>query len=382
MNTDKIINNKDQENNNNSDEPPIGRGKCYPKINRLKWNNWKWQNANRITSKEELSLYLDLTKEEIERDRYFSITPYYLSLMNLNNINDPIRKMIVPTTYELEVKDYESDDSLHEEESSPCKCLVHRYSNRALFLVTGYCSVTCSFCTRSRIALKQACNQYIKKDWVEAIQYIKDHREINDVIISGGDPLLLPDKSIEWILKELRKIDRDLIIRIGTKVLTVLPMRITNDLCKILKKYAPIYINIHVEHPNELTKEMKESCSKLINSGCILGSQSVLLRDINDNINILKNMFQKLLTFGVKPYYLFAVDLVKGTSHFRTTIDKGLELMYKLRGNISGMAIPAYIVDGVNGKGKVQLLPNSIIEKDEHKVVLKNYKGELFTYNY
>lgn len=379
MNTDKIINNKDQENNNNSDEPPLGRGKCYPKIKKSQWNDWKWQLRNSIKTIEQLKQYVDIKDEKkwAHLNLPFMITPYYAQLLN----NDAIYKTVVPSSDEQIHMPYEECDSLHEQSDSPCKCIVHRYPDRVLFLVTNNCATNCRYCTRSRMVGKHLKIDW-KAEWLKGIEYIREHKEIRDVLISGGDPLTLSDNKIEWLLKQIRAINHVEIIRLGTKVPVVLPMRITKHLCKILKKYHPLFLNIHFTHSIEITKEVIKACNMLANSGIPLGSQTVLLKEVNDTPEIMKELFQKLLTIRVKPYYLYQCDEVFGTSHFRTNIDVGLNIMENLRGFTSGLCIPNFVIDAPQGGGKIPILPNYIIEKNDHKIVLRNYENKEYSYQF
>ncbi|MFX0101909.1 MAG: KamA family radical SAM protein [Candidatus Hodarchaeota archaeon] len=304
------------------------------------------------------------------------INPYYLSLIHYKG--DPIWKQCIPDINEL--VDIEGlEDPLCEERDSPVPGLTHRYPDRVLLLISSECAMYCRFCTRKRKVgtekMKVPVEQILK-----GIDYIKDHKEVRDVVLSGGDPFLLSDKKLEFILSRLRKIPHLEIIRIGTRTPCVLPQRITPDLCNMLKKYHPLYINTHFNHPYEVTEESKKACEMLANAGIPLGNQSVLLKGVNDEPGILKELYQKLLTMRVKPYYLFQADFVQGSNHFRTTIESGLEIIESLRGHTSGLAVPHYVVDVPGGGGKIAVIPNPVIEHSPERILLKNYMGETFEY--
>lgn len=357
----------------------------YPRVNNIEWNNWKWQLKNRITTKEELSRILNLSERELsaftEKAHCFplSITPYYASLIDRDDENQPIRKSVVPVVDEHLVSDVECNDPLNEEGDSPIPCIVHRYPDRVLFLVTNFCSVYCRYCTRSRmVGGHEHYNTH--EQWEEALKYIESHSEIRDVLLSGGDPLTMETDQLEWLLSRLRKIEHIEIIRIGTKVPVVLPQRINIDLVNMLKKYHPLWMSIHFTHPDELTPETKKACAMLADAGIPLGSQTVLLKGINDNIATMKSLVHKLLMARVKPYYLYQCDLVPGSTHFRTSVQKGLDIIQGLRGFTTGYAIPHYVIDAPNGGGKIPLLPEYVVDKKDNKIFLKNYKGDIYTY--
>jgi lysine 2,3-aminomutase len=380
---------KDQSSNSGleSEEPPSGYIKCYPKnsffsfyFKLLKWNNWKWQLRNSIKTINQLKQYhINIIDKEkwAHLNLPFSITPYYSQLLH----NPSIYKSVTPSSDEQIHMSYEECDSLHESDDSPCRTIVHRYPDRVLFLVTNTCATNCRYCTRSRMVGKTLHINW-KTEWIKAINYISTHTEIRDVLISGGDPLTLIDNKLEWLLKQIRNIKHVEIIRIGTKVPVVLPMRITHKLCRMLKKYHPLFMNIHFIHPEEITPEVVKACNMLANSGIPLGSQTVLLKDINDTPEIMTKLFQKLLFVRVKPYYLYACDLVQGTSHFRTSIDVGLNIIEHLRGWTTGMAIPQFVVDAPEGGGKIPILPDCVIKKNDHQIVLCNYENKQFTYHF
>jgi lysine 2,3-aminomutase len=311
-------------------------------------------------------------------DEFFQarINPYYLSLIRYPG--DPIWLQCVPNVKELEdIDGYE--DPLQEDAMSPVPNITHRYPDRVLFLTTSQCGMYCRFCTRKR---KVGNSDKISMRQLEsAFKYLEEHKEIRDVIMSGGDPLMLTDTMLEKILKRLRSIPHIEIIRLGTKMPCVLPHRITPKLCEMLKKYHPIYVNTHFNHPWEITPESTKACEMLANSGCPVQNQSVLMKGVNDDAEIMKELFTKLLKIRVKPYYLYMADETRGANHFRTSIDKGLEIMFKLRGNISGLAIPHFVIDAPGGGGKIPILPQYILHKDDNSIVLRNFKNQIYAYH-
>jgi lysine 2,3-aminomutase len=311
-------------------------------------------------------------------DEFFQarINPYYLSLIRYPG--DPIWLQCVPDVKELEdIDGYE--DPLQEDAMSPVPNITHRYPDRALFLTTSQCGMYCRFCTRKR---KVGNSDKISMRQLEsAFKYLEQHTEIRDVIMSGGDPLMLTDTMLEKILQRLRTIPHIEIIRLGTKMPCVLPHRITPKLCEMLKKYHPIYINTHFNHPWEITPESTKACEMLANAGCPVQNQAVLMKGVNDDADTLKELFTKLLKIRVKPYYLYMADETRGANHFRTSIDKGLEILFALRGNISGLAIPHFVIDAPGGGGKIPILPQYVLHKDEHSIVLRNYKNQIYAYH-
>ncbi len=356
----------------------------FPGTSKEMWNNWHWQLSHRVTTIFEISRFINLREEEAlalqetEHSFPFAITPYYLSLLDLNDKESALRKTIIPSIRESFIDEAESEDPLHEENTSPVPCIVHRYPDRVLFLTTSFCSTYCRYCTRSRMV--GGHTEVLEPHWKEAIEYIREHQTVRDVIISGGDPLTLSDEKIEWLLKEITSINHVEMVRIGTKVPMVMPQRITPKLIKILKRYKPIYMSIHATHPDEITKESALACNRLSDSGVVLGSQTVLLKGVNDSIETLTSLFHKLLKVRVKPYYLYQCDPIIGSAHFRTTVDKGKELIQGLRGFTSGYAIPQYVIDTPGGGGKVPILPDYQIGQDEKNIYLRNYEGKVFSY--
>lgn len=335
-----------------------------------------------MNSKEETEKFLDgfpVNRAEIKEvvKRYpMRVNPYFLGLVEKEG--DAIWKQCIPDIKELEDKEGLMDP-LNEEGDSPIPCLTHRYPDRVLFLVSNRCAMYCRFCTRKRRVgdpFKEITREQIHK----GMEYIRMHEEIRDVILSGGDPLLLQDNEIESILKELRKIRHVEIVRIGTRVPCTLPQRITPELCDMLKKYHPLYINIHFNHPREITPESAKACEMLAEAGIPLGSQTVLLKGVNDNPAVMKELMHKLLRIRVRPYYIFQCDLTKGTKHFRTQVEDGIEIMEKLRGHTSGLCVPHYVIDAPGGGGKIPVSPDYTIEQTETEVVLRNYQGKVYRY--
>ena len=349
------------------------------------WNDWKWQIKNSITKSEDLIAILGKKKENIilnipENHLPFRITPYFASLLDRLESEHPLYKTIIPTVNELNSCEGEKTDPLDEESDSPVKNIVHRYPDRALFLVTGFCSTYCRYCTRSHMVSKRTDIHVSKTDWEEAFEYLEKHMEIRDVIVSGGDPLTMNDILLEYILSRLRNIEHIEIIRIGTKVPVVLPQRITPELVNMLKKYHPLYLSIHFTHPDELSKETRRACNMLADAGIPLGSQTVLLKGINDDVDTMKKLMRQLLTVRVRPYYIYQCDPIPGSEHFRTTVEKGLEIIKGLRGHTSGYAVPHYVIDAPGGGGKIPILPNYVKEVTEHGIVLTNYEDKEFLY--
>lgn len=349
------------------------------------WNDWKWQVKMRIADLDQLKTLIDITEEEemgVSRARgrlSMAITPYWAMLMDPNNPNCPIRKQVVPLADEFHIDATDMLDPCGEDKDSPVANLVHRYPDRVLLLATDLCSSYCRHCTRRRmVGTKERVitNGNLEK----AYEYIKSNRKIRDVLISGGDPLMLDDDKLEHILKTLRDIPHIELLRIGSRVPVTMPMRITPQLISMLKKYAPIWISLHFNHPKEVTQEVKVACDALSDNGFVLGSQTVLLKGINDKPSIMKRLMHELLKIRVRPYYIYQCDPVRGTSHFRTSISTGINIMEKLRGHTSGYAIPTYVIDAPGGGGKIPVAPNYIITQSKGEFTLRNYKGEIYSY--
>lgn len=360
------------------------RAPIYADIPNEKWNSWRWQLSHRLNTHEEIEKVLNLT--DSERDALATqglfrvdITPYYISLIDPDDPNDPVRKQVIPTNAEMVPFTAMMEDSLAEDKHSPVPGLVHRYPDRALMLVTTQCATYCRYCTRSRIVGDPSAT-FSREEFEMQIEYIKQTPQIRDVLLSGGDPLVLAPKILERILKALREIPHIEIIRIGSRVPVFMPMRVDGDLTEMLEKYHPLWINIHVNHPNEITSELDEATDKLAKAGIPLGNQSVLLAGINDCPHIQRDLVQKLVRIKTRPYYLYQCDLVEGAGHFRTPIAKGIEIIEALRGHTSGYAVPQFIVDAPGGGGKIPLQPNYLISQSDHKIVLRNYEGYITTY--
>jgi lysine 2,3-aminomutase len=355
--------------------------KYFPDVSLNQWNDWKWQLKNSITSYSELSNFLDLEDEELSNNLNIPlrITPYYLSLIIGKN-KGHLRKTAIPSIFETLESFGEEEDPLAEDNSSPVPGIVHRYPDRVLFLVTTFCSTYCRYCTRSRLLSEEKTIDSDKNKWDAALEYIRNNSNIRDVLISGGDPLTLSNQNLEYLLSKIRHIEHVEIIRIGTKVPAVLPQRVDAELANMLSKYHPLFMSLHFSHPDELTPESARACETLANAGIPLGSQTVLLKGVNDEIDTMKKLMHKLLMARVKPYYLYQCDPIPGSSHFRTSVEKGLEIMSGLRGHTSGYAIPSFVIDAPGGGGKIPLLPKYLQDKDENYIYLKNYRGKIYRY--
>ena len=352
------------------------------------WLDWKWQLRHSVTDISQAEILLGTQfPENIKRDfndivKKFplSVTPYYLSLVNCDDIeNDPIFKQSFPTVEELTVTPLDMQDPLHEDKDCPVAGLTHRYPDRVLLLVSNSCAMYCRHCTRKRKVGDEntiPCSDQIS----EGIEYIKNTPQIRDVLLSGGDPFMLPDDYIDWILSELSKIDHVEVVRIGTRTPVVLPQRITPSLINILKKYKPLWVNTHFNHPREITNSSRQAISKLADSGIPLGNQSVLLAGVNDCPRIMRSLVHKLVANRVRPYYLYQCDLSEGLSHFRTPVGKGIEILESLIGHTSGFCVPTYVIDAPGGGGKIPVMPNYLISWSTNKVVLRNYEGVITTY--
>jgi lysine 2,3-aminomutase len=349
------------------------------------WDDWRWQLKNRITRAEQLKLILNLSQEEIagieaSKGRMATaITPYFAKLMDRHDSNCPIRRQAIPTLEEFHVSPADLVDPCAEDENSPVHGLVHRYPDRVLLLITDKCAVYCRYCTRRRLV--GSSEKCIKEDTLdEAIAYIQATKKVRDVLISGGDPLLLEDDHLESIIAKVRKVPHVEIIRIGTRVPVTLPQRVTPSLANMLKKYHPLWISVHFTHPKEITKEVRKSCAMLSEAGIPLGSQTVLLRGINDRPVVMKRLMHELLKTRVRPYYIYQCDLAMGTEHFRTPIAVGINIIEKLRGHTTGYAVPSFVIDAPGGGGKIPVGPTYMISQDKGKMVLRNYQGKVFEY--
>ena len=362
------------------------RKELFPQVTDEQWNDWHWQVKNRIETLDQLKQYISLTEEEEEGVRValktlrMAITPYYLSLIDPNNPNDPVRRQAIPTIKETHQAAADLLDPLHEDEDSPVPGITHRYPDRVLFLITDMCSMYCRHCTRRRFAGQKDTN--VGTDLIQqGIDYIARTPQVRDVLLSGGDCLMVSDEMLESIIKRLRAIPHVEIIRMGSRTPVVCPMRITDKLVNMIKQYHPIWLNTHFNHPNECTPEAAEACAKLANAGVPLGNQSVLLRGVNDDARVMKKLVQRLVQMRVRPYYIYQCDLSMGLEHFRTTVSKGIEIMENLRGHTSGYAVPTFVVDAPGGGGKTPVMPQYIISQAPGKVVLRNYEGVITTYS-
>jgi lysine 2,3-aminomutase len=309
------------------------------------------------------------------------ITPYYASLLDRENPDDPLRRTHIPVGQEYLRTPGEADDPLGEDHDAAVPGLVHRYPDRVLFLATGFCSTYCRYCTRSRM-VGEAGGEYSfsRRQWEQALGYIEAHTEIRDVLISGGDPLTLADEKLDYLLGRLRAIKHVEFIRLGTKVPVVLPMRVTRALVKVLKKYHPLWMSIHFTHPSELTEEVTKATSRLADAGIPLGSQTVLLKGINDNVPTMKKLMHGLLMRRVKPYYLYQCDPITGSAQFRTPVSKGVEIIEGLRGHTTGYAVPQFVVDAPGGGGKIPILPEYVVGRDGDDLLLRNFEGNVYRY--
>ncbi len=349
------------------------------------WNDWQWQVANRVTTLEELEQIIEITADEKEGIKEclgalrMAITPYYATLIDPKDPGDPIRKQAIPLPFEIIKSKCEMEDPLHEEMDSPVKGITHRYPDRVLFLITDQCAMYCRHCTRRRIS-GNTDKTLPRADLQKAIDYIKKTPNIRDVLISGGDSLLVSDETIEFILGSLRAINHVEVIRFGSRAPVVLPQRINDDLCHIIKAYHPIWLNTHFNHPNEITPEAREACEKLVDAGVPLGNQTVLLKGVNDCPYIIRKLVQELVKMRVRPYYLYQCDLSSGIEHFRTTVSKGIEIIELLRGHTSGFAVPTYVIDAPGGGGKIPVFPQYLISQSPDKVILRNYEGIICSY--
>ncbi len=349
-----------------------------------KWSDWRWQMSHRLNSLEELGQVVNLTDSErqaLQTNNLFrvDITPYFASLMDPNDIHCPVRKQIIPTSREIVPFEAMMEDSLAEDKHSPVPGLVHRYPDRVLMLITTQCASYCRYCTRSRI-VGDPGETFSRQEFDAQIAYIEQTPQIRDVLLSGGDPLVLAPKQLDMILGRLRAIPHLEIIRIGSRVPVFLPQRVTDEFCEMLAKYHPLWMNIHVNHPKEITPELAAACDRLSRAGVPLGNQSVLLAGVNDSVHIQRQLVHELVKIRVRPYYLYQCDLVKGAGHFRTSVSKGIEIIEGLRGHTSGYAVPTYVVDAPGGGGKIPVMPNYIISQGSGKTVLRNFEGFITTY--
>lgn len=360
--------------------------KLFSHVSEELWNDWHWQVKNRVTSVQELEkLGVILSNEEkngINKtlgQLRMAVTPYFLSLINWESEYDPLRKQAIPTENELYFAPFEDSDPLKEDEYSPVPGLTHRYPDRVLMLVSSECSMYCRHCTRRRFTGQT--EYHASKEQIDGcISYIAEHKEVRDVLISGGDPFMLSDTELEYILGKIRRIQHVEVIRIGTRMPVVCPQRITPELCAMLKKYHPLWINVQFNHPNEITSESQKACEILADAGIPLGNQSVLLAGINDCVFVMKELVNKLVSIRVRPYYIYNCDPSLGLSHFRTPVSKGIEIIEGLRGHTSGFCVPTFVVDAPGGGGKIPVMPDYLVSQTPNKVVLRNFEGVFTTY--
>jgi lysine 2,3-aminomutase len=350
------------------------------------WNSWQWQLKNRITSLNQLQRIMPtLTPEEYAGTQLansrlaLGITPYFFNLIDPSDENCPVRRQVVPRIEETSVASWEMSDPCGEDAHSPVPGLVHRYPDRVLFLVTDRCASYCRYCTRSRL-VSNASGYDFHPDFAQQIAYIRNTPSIRDVLLSGGDPLLLSDDKLEQLLRQLREIPHVEFLRIGTRIPIFLPQRITPELCAILKRFHPLFMSVHSNHPRELTVEVRVALERLADAGIPLGNQSVLLRHVNDDLEVMKGLVQKLLICRVKPYYFYQCDLIAGSAHLRSSVRKGLEIMEGLRGHTTGYAVPQFVIDAPGGGGKVPINPEYVLSRNADRVVFRNFEGKVFEY--
>jgi lysine 2,3-aminomutase len=361
------------------------RKSFYPDVPDKLWNDWRWQVSHRIRKLEQLEKMLILSKEE--RDAMIDggsmlpvgVTPYYMSLISPVDPHQPLRRTIVPSSREFIRTAGEADDPLGEDGHSPVPGLVHRYPDRVLLLALDFCSTYCRYCTRSRVVGHGEIAP-TESRLEKALEYIRQTPTIRDVLLSGGDPLALSEERLDWILTRLREIPHVEFVRIGTKMPAVLPQRITPQLCRMLRKHHPLWMSLHFVHPSECTAEAYAACTRLADAGIPLGSQTVLLKGVNDDVETMKELVHKLLLMRVRPYYLYQCDPISGSSHFRTPVSKGIEIIEGLRGHTTGYAVPTYVIDAPGGGGKIPLQPQYYLGRDGDEVLLRNFEGKTFRY--
>ena len=360
------------------------RAPIYADVPDEKWNDWRWQLSHRLNTVEEIEKVLPLNESErkaLQTTGLFrvDITPYFISLIDPDDPADPIRKQVIPLSEEMQSFTAMMEDSLAEDRHSPVPGLVHRYPDRVLMLVTTQCASYCRYCTRSRI-VGDPGQTFSRQEFELQIEYLKRTPQVRDVLLSGGDPLVLAPKILEEILRRLREIPHIEIVRIGSRVPVFMPMRVTQELCDMLAKYHPLWLNIHVNHSDEISLELEQACDRLTRAGIPLGNQSVLLAGINDNVHIQRKLVQDLVRIRVRPYYLYQCDPIRGSAHFRTGVDKGLEIIKALRGHTTGYATPIFVIDAPGGGGKIQLAPDPVAGRDGDFLLLRNFEGDVYRY--
>ncbi|MGV3755156.1 MAG: KamA family radical SAM protein [Verrucomicrobiota bacterium] len=362
-----------------------GRG-AWTHVSDKDWNDWRWQLKNRVTTVEQLQkLIPNLTPEEYAGAKLantklaMAITPHFFSLIDVEDVNCPIRRQVVPREEETHTASWEMSDPCGEDSHSPVSGLVHRYPDRVLFLVTDRCAAYCRYCTRARL-VSNATGYDFHAEFDKQIDYIRKTTTIRDVLLSGGDPLLFSDEKLEYLLSQLRAIPHVEFIRIGTRIPIFLPQRITAELCAMLKQYHPLFMSVHSNHPRELTTEVRDALGRLADAGIPLGNQSVLLKHVNDTPEIMKAHLHKLLMCRVRPYYIYQCDLIAGSAHLRTSVRRGVEIMEQLRGHTTGYAVPQYVIDAPGGGGKVPINPGYVLSHNADRVVIRNFEGKVFEY--
>lgn len=359
---------------------------AWTHVSDQEWNDWRWQLKHRVVSLEQLDRLLpNLTAEERAGTQFantklaLAITPYFFSLVDPRSVDCPIRRQVVPRIEETHTAPWEMSDPCGEDAHSPVPGLVHRYPDRVLFLVTDRCAAYCRYCTRSRL-VSNATGYDFHPQFDHQIQYIERNPSVRDVLLSGGDPLLFSDDKIEYLLHRLRAIPHVEFIRIGTRIPVFLPQRITPELCNVLRKFHPLFISVHSNHPKELTVEVRLALERLADAGIPLGNQSVLLRGVNDDPDVMKAHVQKLLMCRVRPYYIYQCDLIAGSAHLRTSVREGIRIMDALRGHTSGYALPQYVIDAPGGGGKVPVNPQYVLSHNKDRVIFRNFEGRIFEY--
>ncbi|MBL9032318.1 MAG: KamA family radical SAM protein [Phycisphaerae bacterium] len=358
----------------------------FPEATVAQWNDWKWQLRNRLRDIKTLSKVFALTPSEEAAVRELGdalpvgITPYYASLMSLEDGSEPIRRTMIPVTNEFVRTPGEADDPLSEDHDMAVPGLVHRYPDRVLFLVTNFCATYCRYCTRARLVGKTGEYHFNFQQYERALDYLRAHTEVRDVLLSGGDPLTMADDRLDWLLTRLRAIPHIEFVRIGSKVPAVLPQRITPELCTMLRKHHPLWLSIHFMHPEEVSPEVHQACGRLADAGIPLGSQTVLTRGVNDDVDTMKRLMHRLLMARVRPYYIYQCDPISGSSHFRTPVETGLRIIEGLRGHTTGYAVPQFVIDAPGGGGKIPLLPDYLVGREGDEVILRNFEGKTYRY--
>ena len=362
-----------------------GYWKDDPSASPANWDSWQWQLQHRVTDLQTLEKHLNLTREERSgvllsgNKLAMAITPHFLNLIDRDDPECPIRRQVIPRIEETLESDWEMADPCGEDGDMPVPGLVHRYPDRVNFLITDRCASYCRYCTRSRV-VSGAGHQHLETEFEAAFRYLEEHREIRDVLLSGGDPLLFSDGKLERILRRLRSIEHIEFLRIGSRVPIFLPQRITPELCAMLRQFHPLFVSVHTNHPRELTLEVKAALERMADAGIPLGNQSVLLNGVNDRIDVMRTLVHKLLRCRVKPYYLYQMDLILGSSHLRVPVARGLEIIQGLRGHTSGYAVPTYVIDAPGGGGKVPIHPETVLQRNGERVIVRNYEGKVYEY--